>query len=287
MDFWQHRWNDNSQFNTACQNIKNLMSEKANSRLLLTDVAIIRPLLIVLLVFYHAFAIYSGAWEPIAGYPDILAYWWLDKLSYAFMLETFVFVSGYVFGYSVRTKGENKLKAGILFWGKFKRLILPSMVFSLLYILLLGNIKQPIVKTLYDVVNGYGHMWFLPMLFWCFAGVWIIEKLKIRPRFVLPILFICSICSFVPLPLQMGPAMYFMVFFYVGYIIQKKEIKLQKYYKPGRCALTLFAVFAIVFPALTLFRENADTLIYWGGTDNQLVVKTAQLVGYAALFIAV
>lgn len=65
----------------------------------LTNVIIIRPILIVLLVFYHAFAIYSGAWDPIEGYPEVPVYWWLDKLSYAFMLEMFVFISGYVFGF--------------------------------------------------------------------------------------------------------------------------------------------------------------------------------------------
>lgn len=86
-----------------------------NEKKLLTNVAVIRPILIVLLVFYHAFAPYSGAWEPIEGFPEIPAYWWLDWLSYAFMLEMFVFVSGYVFGYQVRTKGESKQEAKNLF----------------------------------------------------------------------------------------------------------------------------------------------------------------------------
>lgn len=101
----------------------------------LTEVAIIRPILVVLLVFYHAFAHYSGAWEPIDGYPAIRDYWWLDWLSYAFMLEMFVFISGYVFGFQVRTKGVEKLNAKNLLWGKFKRLMIPCMVFSFLYIL--------------------------------------------------------------------------------------------------------------------------------------------------------
>ena len=140
------------------------------SKPILTNVSIIRPILLVLLVFYHAFAIYSGAWAPIEGYPEVPAYWWLDKLSYAFMLEMFVFISGYVFGFQVRAKGEEKLKAKNLLWGKFKRLMIPCMVFSLLYILLFGNITQPVHKTLYSLVNGVGHMWFLPMLFHEYTG---------------------------------------------------------------------------------------------------------------------
>ena len=152
------------------------MPDNSLSNKRLADVVVIRNILIVLLVFYHAFAIYSGAWSPIKGFPEIKTYWWLDKLSYAFMLELFVFVSGYVFGYQVRVKGESKLQAKDLFWGKFKRLMIPCMVFSLLYILLFGHITQPIQKTLYGLMNGVGHMWFLPMLFWCFVGTWIIEK---------------------------------------------------------------------------------------------------------------
>ena len=74
----------------------------------LTEVVIIRLFLIVLLVLYHSFAPFSGGWNPIGNYPDVRAYWWLAKLSYAFMLEMFVLVSGYVFGFQVRTKGPEK-----------------------------------------------------------------------------------------------------------------------------------------------------------------------------------
>lgn len=101
----------------------------------LYDAAILRLVLVFLLVYYHAFAIYSGAWDSLNGYPEIKAYWWLDKLSFAFMLEAFVFVSGYVFGYQVRCKGEEKLKADSVIVGKFKRLMIPCLLFSIIYIL--------------------------------------------------------------------------------------------------------------------------------------------------------
>lgn len=263
---------------------------------ILTNVALIRPILLVLLVFYHAFAIYSGAWAPIQAYPKVPVYWWLDKLSYAFMLETFVFISGYVFGFQVRTKGEEKLKAKNLLWGKFKRLMIPCMVFSLLYILLFGHITQPVQKTLYGLVNGVGHMWFLPMLFWCFVGIWIIEKLHLKAKWVIPVLVLCSICSFLPLPLRMGTAMYYMVFFYVGYILQKENISLDRFYTLKYCIILVIA-FCVLFPTLTIMREKLGCLT--GGDDNQLVKKIGILssstlmriiysfVGLAMLFIIV
>lgn len=237
----------------------------------LADVVVIRNILIFLLVFYHAFAIYSGAWAPIKGFPEVPVYWWLDKLSYAFMLELFVFVSGYVFGYQVRIKGENRLQPKALFLGKFKRLMIPCMVFSLLYILLLGNITQPVQKTLYGMVNGAGHMWFLPMLFWCFVGVWIIEKKHLKSKWAIPLLVLASWVSFLPLPLRMGTAMYYMLFFYVAYIIQKNDISLDWLYTKRNAIITTIS-FVILFPFLTMLKERIGTTQM--GMENQLVAKT-------------
>ena len=226
-------------------------------------------------------------------------YRWLDKLSYAFMLEMFVFISGYVFGFQVRTKGEEKLKAKNLLWGKFKRLMIPCMVFSLLYILLFGNIKQPIQETLYDLLNGVGHMWFLPMLFWCFVGVWVIEKLHLKPKVIIPILVVASLVSFLPLPLRLGSTMYYMLFFYVGYILQKENVSLERFYTLKHSVLTLL-LFCILFPTFTLLKEKLGNASGGGNAvDNQLIIKALNLslskllqiiyafVGLAMLFVFV
>lgn len=64
-------------------------------------------------------------------------------------------------------------------------------------------------------------MWFLPMLFWCFVIVWIIEKVKLKQNIALLVLLALSVISFIPLPLRLGAALYYAVFFYAGYLIQK------------------------------------------------------------------
>lgn len=257
--------------------------------LFLTNVALIRPILLVLLVFYHAFAIYSGAWAPIQGYPEVPVYWWLDKLSSAFMLEMFVFISGYVFGFQIRTRGGDKLNAKNLLWGKFKRLMIPCMVFSLLYILLFGNITQPIQKTLYGLVNGVGHMWFLPMLFWCFVGIWVIEKLHLKVKWVIPFLVICSICSFLPLPLRLGKSMYYMIFFYIGYVLQKENTSLDRFYTMKHSLIAILA-FAVLFPILTLFKKNLGVFIDSGRISAslaRLIQLVYSFVGLVMLFIVI
>lgn len=235
------------------------MTNSSNTRKL-QNVALIRPLLIVLLVFYHAFAPYSGIWKPIPGYADVPAYWWLDRLSYAFMLEMFVFVSGYVFGYQVRTNGEGKLAAKSLLWGKFRRLIIPSMIFSLLYVVMFQDITQPAAKTVWDVINGVGHMWFLPMLFWCFVGTWLLERLHVKHAFVALLLLLVSLKPVgVKLPLQLDCAMYYMVYFYTGYVLQRDDIEISRINRPS-VAVALAVLFAIAFPSLTIAAEHPDLI---------------------------
>ena len=241
---------------------------------MLLDVVVIRDILVVLLVFYHAFAIFSGGWEPIEGYPSIPFYWWLDKLSYSFLLELFVFISGYLFGYQVRVKGVGKLQAKDLFLNKFQRLIVPCIIFSLLYIAVFLDIKQPLYKTAYDVFNGVGHMWFLPMLFWCFVGIWIIEKLQLKPKLVIPILIVAALFSISPIPFRIGKAMYYLVFFYSGYILQKDSISLSVLYTRNKAILFLIC-FSILFFSLTCFKENLNEIVIGGGGIFSKIINLA------------
>lgn len=77
------------------------MSDKSK---ILTEVSVIRPILIVLLVVYHSFIIYQGGWSEPDGFEPNRTYWWISKASYSFMLEAFVLISGYVFAYQATIK---------------------------------------------------------------------------------------------------------------------------------------------------------------------------------------
>ena len=246
---------------------------------ILQDVVVIRDILVVLLVFYHAFAIFSGGWEPVEGYPSIPFYWWLDKLSYSFLLELFVFISGFLFGYQVRVKGMGKLKAKDLLLKKFQRLILPCIVFSLLYIVVFLNIKQPLLNTFYDVLNGVGHMWFLPMLFWCFVGIWIIEKLRLHPKLVIPLLVVAALLSFSPIPFRIGKAMYYLLFFYIGYYLQKQVVSLDCLYTKRMAFFTMLC-FCVPFFLLTYFKEYILNEIVLGGGAFFQKLSTSLLIIY-------
>ena len=106
---------------------------------LLNDVVIIRPLAIFLLVVWHSFIIYTGGWKQPENFKPIETYWWIAKGSYACMLELFVFISGYVFALGLEKKNPT-LKNVLV--GKFKRLIIPSIIFSLVYYVMFYDIHN-------------------------------------------------------------------------------------------------------------------------------------------------
>lgn len=45
----------------------------------LLDAAVIRPLVIAIVVIYHAFIIYSGGWEEPIGFQSVKLYGWIAK----------------------------------------------------------------------------------------------------------------------------------------------------------------------------------------------------------------
>lgn len=207
----------------------------------LQDVVIIRLVLILLLVLYHAFAVYCGAWDMPEGVTSVKAYWWIASLAYSFMLETFVFLSGYVYGFQVRTKYNGAIDFRSTVVNKSKRLLIPSVFFSILYILCFNLRKDVgITQYVYDVLNGAGHMWFLPMLFWCFVALFIVEKLHLSAKTVLILALAASMLSLFTLPFRISSAAYYFLFFYIGYVLQRFDVQVVLKIKPK--TVLLFAV---------------------------------------------
>ena len=106
----------------------------------LDEVSFIRPILIILLVLYHAFAPWCGAWKAPESLIPNEAYWWVGKTAYSFMLPMFVFISGYVWAYQ-REILQKKDTLKTLIIKKFKRLYVPSLVFSGVYLLVIDAEK--------------------------------------------------------------------------------------------------------------------------------------------------
>lgn len=249
----------------------------------LEEVNIIRPLVIIMLVLMHAFTIYGGSWPKPEKIYDVEVYFWIQKLSFACMLEMFVFLSGYVFAYQV-CELKKKYSFYQLIKVKFKRLIIPCIVFSIIYSVLFPPQDISILEYVYGIINGYGHMWFLPMLFWCFVATYFLLKLRLKEEIKLLGLLCLSIfpSSLIPLPLRMTSTMYYLFYFYLAFYIWNYREALVKKWVTKKVIISGCILFLIVFILLTLFLRNNTSQNILHTIIISLISKSGRIV-YATL----
>ncbi len=209
----------------------------------LEDVVLLRLLLIFLLVWNHAFAPFSGKWEALYEPDSVPAYKWFVLAVYHMRIQALIFVSGYLLGYTINRKPE-RMSFKHCVGKKLKRLWLPSIVFSVIYYVLFYDLTKPIGEIAYSVINGCGHMWFLPMLFWCFAGVYISERFGFKPVVMLMLALLFAIAPWPGLPLRVNNTLNYFIYFYLGYGIQRSYFDSflpKKQLKPIVAALSVYA----------------------------------------------
>lgn len=262
----------------------------------LDEVSFIRPILIVLLVLYHAFAPWCGAWKSFDGYEPNGVYWWIGKATYSFMLPMFVFISGYVWSFQ-REALNKKDSFKKLLSKKFKRLYIPSLIFSIAYLAIFkGSIfigigwgKHLIINILH-ILSGCGHMWFLPMLFWIFLLMWCILQIDKRWLRWLIVVGLCGI-SFIPVPLGISTAFFYIIYFYAGYEAFIYAEQLKKLSTP-KAIIVLWVIFIIAFVLLTILDEKcvnyySDKSVMIkaiGLTTSNIISKVYGFLGVFALY---
>lgn len=121
-----------------------------------------RVLACISIVFHHTLCAIFGNWPPI-GHPlinDIPS--WAGNISFqakALGLDGFTFISGAVLYYSM----NKHLSFFRFLWNKIKRILVPMLVFALMYKILF---PQLMFSTFPAPINGT-HLWYLPMIFLC------------------------------------------------------------------------------------------------------------------------
>ena len=219
------------------------MSNNKEGKTWLNEISFMRPLLILFLVAYHAFAPYVGSWEKPDGIGNVELYRWIGLLSRAFRLEGFIFISGYIFTFQVIDQQKFN-RVSLLLKSKIERLLIPCFFFSALYLLSFkyyDSSYEFIVKT----IQGAGHLWYLTCLFWCFIIHYLILK-NDKPRIVLPALIITLMLSISPLPLGLNRPLYYLFFFYAGGLFWKNSQKIASYSTTNNIILCWF-LFAVQF----------------------------------------
>ena len=143
---------------------------------ILMDVVAIRLSLIFLLIVYHALCIYTGAWDsPFNPTIYIPIYDWLGTFIHLSQLESMVFIGGLLLGYYAHIKSD-VLSFHYCVIKKAKRILLPCLIFGVFYYVMFYDLQASWNSIIWKLLNGCGHLWFLPMIFWCFVLVYFISN---------------------------------------------------------------------------------------------------------------
>lgn len=195
----------------------------------------IRALAIIVVVFGHSIILYSSNWNIYTTKYTVPALDLLKRILDMFQMPLFFSISGYLFYFTYAKR------RGILYLinSKIKRLIVPYILVSLLYVIPLriiihypGYEHQTLIKLLTNILmaTDIGHLWFLPALFLIFGiawvGLWIIEKILGKNNIVNTVILFGGslVLYFVGYKIGFGygpllSAYNYFIWFFVGYIL--------------------------------------------------------------------
>lgn len=99
-------------------------------------------------------------------------------------------------------------------------------------------------------------MWFLPMLFWCFIFAWGFLNLPCSYKVKLALSITLAIVSWLPIPFRIGMALYYQLFFILGFfLVQKRELILN-----SLTPLRLSCIWLVNIIVLILYIVYGDAL---------------------------
>jgi surface polysaccharide O-acyltransferase-like enzyme len=250
---------------------------------LLYEVSIIRPLVISLLVVTHSMAFFNGGWRVPTGVEHVEVYRWLSAFIAGFRIETIALVAGYVFAFQ---SIDLHRKYDFLPFArkKIKRLLVPAMIFGTAYyfIFLYGRESFSIGGFLMKLLSGVGHLWFLPMLFWCFLCIWLIDRKQPSEKHLLGVLAMLSMIPIpVPLPFGFHRFFHFMFYCYAGYLLyaHKEQVLARLMNAKSICCLFMIYI-ALVVIELTVVSNIR------GGKDELSILSALHFcLSYANRFV--
>lgn len=193
-----------------------------------------KTVLMLLVVLCHSAAFYGGNWFRVCTVSEtneVLAI--LSSWLGTFHVEGFTLISGYIYYYIKYEKGGYQ-DFRMYIKNKFKRLLVPYIAISLLWIIPIGTFFYS--YSLIDVIKDYAlgespsQLWFLLMLFNVFVIYdYFLTKIKRGQIVLVFIIFIGGIVlgSVCPNIFQILTSMRYLLFFYSGCMIRKKYSDMQ------------------------------------------------------------
>ena len=218
----------------------------------LDDIAILRVCCILVVVLFHCY----GMMYASAHFPETVSVYkqWYFTLNQCVFINIamplFVLISGYLFIFLLQLGKYPTWKN--LLRKKGLRILLPYFVFGLFFMATTEN-----WEPLQLLNGGYWHLWFLPMLFWCFILGFAIYRMKLNiviEFIILLITFIGSFMSkFVPMWLGLHNITCWFYWFYIGMFIYKYKETLYKYIENYK-----LYIYFLLFYAITTYLQPIE-----------------------------
>lgn len=241
----------------------------------LQDVVLIRTLAIIVVVAFHAYYMMmtEGHFPESAQlYRDMYQNFLCMALQ--FKMPLFIFISGYLFSHLENHSGKYSSFKGLCL-NKFKRLIIPFFVFSTIFMLSIKNFSwTPYYSWAYD------HLWFIPMLFWCFIFTRIQSYSKYSNKWwwkigILVSFFLLNLHPEIDLPLLGLPSFIRWNFwFYLGYQIYlyRNEIYHLFYSHKLTAGIFLLTSYIVCVLAMCALLNDNDNHTWYSEIGNISIV---------------
>lgn len=231
----------------------------------LDNISILRTFCILVVVFFHCYGMmYADTHFPntVSIYESL--YFIPNQCVFInIAMPMFVVVSGYLFCYLLQlgkypTWGNLLQKKGI-------RILLPYFVFGLFFMATTGNWHP--LRLLYGT---YWHLWFLPMLFWCFIVGYGIHKIKLDTIYEMIVLLLAYIGSFLPMCIPSIIGMKYITiyfyWFYLGMLCYKYRDTIYSYLRKYKlsiflllCSVAVIVLFPVEYGDSTWYGNLAVT----------------------------
>lgn len=167
-------------------NIPNSNLVKRNYRY---DVAMLRLLCITIVVFFHA---YNMTYVHFSEATNALYCEKYDVFNKTYLINIaipmFIFISGFLFGDQLMRRKPISFTKMIR--SKFMRLMVPFFVFTVLFMFTQNAVSW---KPFYQWT--YSHLWFLPMLFWCFVVTYFLRPFILSDNYSVSIMTLIVLFS--------------------------------------------------------------------------------------------
>lgn len=262
---------------------------KEQKKVVFSDILIMRPILILSIIVGHAFTIYTGSkyWPLPAGCSHIQELSWVNPTSISFALQAFVFISGYLYAYKKTRSSEIDAKDFIQ--SKLKRIYLPSIIFSILYILIFSPKAFAGATVIYDILNGAGHLWFLPMLFWCYVWGYILLRRfdKISVGIIALLVSLSLVSIVIPDYFRLSKATHYFIYYIIGYWTFQNKTSLLDYFSTRKYLVILSWLIIAILCSIKVYLSNSCLTLPYLTLLKTCVNVLLGLIGSLTLFVSI